>query len=157
MKYFNDDWQKAFRAIYVVFSRYVPAAIFFLFITWIIVQADLRNDNFIIKIGHAVPLGDKIGHFSLFGVLALLLNMAMGFKRIKIHVRAFHLGSVIVFAFAMVEEFSQLVISSRTFDLVDMVFDLLGIGILSSVAFRKFVVHQLRSFTNYLNRRLLVE
>jgi len=109
------------------------------------------------EIGRAVPLGDKIGHFSLFGIMALLLNMTIKFRQIKIYIRRFHLGSIIVFVFAVMEEFTQLALSTRTFDLIDMVFDLLGIGILSSVAFRKHVIKKLRAFTNYLDKNLCID
>jgi len=69
--------------------------------------------------------GDKVGHFSLFGTLALLLNYATDFRYWK-H-RQLFIGSMIVLAFALLEEFTQLAFSSRTFDLVDMLFDILGI------------------------------
>lgn len=122
-----------------------------------IIQADMNKTNFIMDIGHTIPWGDKIGHFSLFGILALLLNMAIKFKRIKIHTRRFHLGSVIVLAFAVIEEFTQLAFNTRTFDPIDMIFDLLGIGILSSVAFRKYIIRKLQIFTDYLNKNLCIE
>ena len=108
-------------------------------------------------IGHAVPAGDKIGHFSLFGILALLLNITLRFRQINISTRRFHLGSIIVFAFAVIEEYSQLAFSTRTFDLVDMLFDLLGIGILSSVAFRRFLIRRLQKLTNNLIKNLQVD
>lgn len=122
-----------------------------------IVQADLDQNNIIMDIGHAVPFGDKIGHFILFGTLALLLNMACGFRQIPIHKRRFHLGSVLVLTFAVIEEFTQLAFSTRTFDPFDMLFDLFGIGVLSSVAFRKFVIKKLRAFTDYLDKQLCIK
>jgi polysaccharide biosynthesis protein VpsQ len=138
-------------------SKYLPPIVFLTFIIWMIVQADSDQKNIIIELGRAIPWGDKIGHFSLFGIMALLLNIAIEFKQIKVSVRRFHLGSVIVFSFAVLEEFTQLLFSTRTFDLVDMLFDLLGIGLLSSVAFRRFVVGRLQLLTNYLAKNLLIE
>jgi polysaccharide biosynthesis protein VpsQ len=138
-------------------SKYLPPIVFLTFIIWIIILADMNKTNLIMDIGHAIPWGDKIGHFSLFGIMALLLNIAIEFKQIKVSVRRFHLGSVIVFSFAVLEEFTQLLFSTRTFDLVDMLFDLLGIGLLSSVAFRRFVVGRLQLLTNYLAKNLLIE
>lgn len=138
------------------FKKYLPSLIFFSFILSLIVLADLDKKNLIMDIGRAVPWGDKIGHFALFGILALLLNMALRFRQIRIHSRWFHLGSVLVFAFATVEEFSQLAFSARTFDLIDLTFDLLGIGILSSVSFRKLLIRKLRSFIEYLDRKLCI-
>lgn len=138
-------------------KKYLPSLLFFSFIIWMISQADLDQSNVIMDMGHAVPWGDKIGHFSLFGIMALLLNVALHFRRINIKKRLFHLGSVIVFAFAVVEEFTQLAFSTRTFDLLDMLFDLLGIGILSSVAFRRFVVKKLDQFASYLTKRFCLD
>ncbi len=108
-------------------------------------------------IGHSVPFGDKIGHFTLFGIMALLLNMALRFNRVRVFSRSFHLGSIIVLVFAIGEEFSQLAFSNRTFDFVDMLFDLLGIGILSSIGFRRYLIEKFRAFIDYLAGRLLVE
>ncbi len=138
-------------------KRYLPPVLFFVFIAWMIIHADMNHKNLIIKIGHSVPWGDKIGHFTLFGIMALLLNMTIRFRQVKLYTRQFHLGSVIVFAFAVIEEFSQLALSTRTFDLVDMAFDLFGIGILSSVAFRRFVVKNLQEFTDYLKKNLYLD
>lgn len=137
--------------------NYVPSIIFFLFIVMMIVLADLDRKNLILDIGRSIPHGDKIAHFILFGMLALLLNIALRFKKVEAGRRKFHLGSVLVLIFAVVEECSQLAFSSRTFDLVDMLFDLLGIGILSSVSFRKGVIIRLQSLTNYLKRKLYVD
>lgn len=139
------------------FKRYLPPIIFFLFIILLIVLADLDRKNLIIEMGRSIPWGDKIGHFILFGTLALLLNMAVRFRQIKIYHRRFHLGSVLVFIFAIVEEFSQLAFSTRTFDVIDMLFDLFGIGLLSSVAFRKYVIRKLKDFTSYLDKALCVK
>ncbi|MEM6644262.1 MAG: VanZ family protein [Bacteroidota bacterium] len=135
----------------------LPLVGFFFFVLWLIIEADLNRSNFISEIGHSIPWGDKIGHFSLFGILALLLNTAIRFRQISIFRRKFHLGSVIVFAFAIAEEFTQIAFSTRTFDLLDMLFDLVGIGVLSSVAFRKFLVQSLRSIASSLSRSFLLD
>ncbi len=137
--------------------KFLPPLLFFLFIIWLIIQANLDAQNIIMDIGHAIPWGDKIGHFMLFGTLALLINVALRFRQIKLRRRLFHLGSLIVFGFATLEEFTQLAMSTRTFDVVDMMFDLLGIGTLSSVAFRRFVIHWLEALTDSLRKNLLME
>jgi len=137
--------------------KYLPILLFFSFIIWMVVLADINQENLIMKVGNAVPGGDKIGHFSLFGILALLLNIALKFRKINIRNRSFHLGSVVVFAFATLEEFSQLGFSTRTFDVTDMLFDLFGIGVFSSVAFRRLAIRKLKSFTEYLDKILCIE
>ena len=137
--------------------RYFPVILLFSFILWMVVSADTNQSNIIMDLGHSVPMGDKIGHFILFGILALLLNVSLSFRQIKIHKRRFHLGSIVVLVFAIAEECSQLGFSSRTFDFVDMLFDLLGIGLLSSVAFRRALIKKLREGTDRLSDCLLVD
>jgi len=133
---------------------YFPPFLLFTFIIWMILQADMDKSNMIMDIGNNIPFGDKIGHFLLFGLLALLLNIALRFRLIRLSSRNFHLGSVLVFAFAVCEEFSQLAIDNRTFDFLDMLFDLLGVGILSSIGFRRYVVIQLKAMVNFLSDKL---
>lgn len=138
-------------------KAFLPAALFFSFIIWMIAEADLNKSNYLMAIGHSVPYGDKIGHFLLFGILALLLNMAFKFRQIKVWIRHFHVGSLWVFVFAFCEEISQLAIDSRTFDTIDMLFDLFGIGVFSSVAFRRYLVKKVKGFADYLSESLLVD
>ncbi|PIB35274.1 hypothetical protein BFP72_07615 [Reichenbachiella sp. 5M10] len=138
-------------------TSYIPPALFFMFILWMILSADLDHQNLIMDIGHSVPHGDKVGHFLLFGILALLTNMALKFRRTSLASRKFHMGSLLVFAFAICEEFTQLAFQTRTFDWVDMLFDLFGIGLLSSISFRRFLVHQFQTLTHYLARKLHVD
>ncbi|WP_462250777.1 VanZ family protein [Ekhidna sp.] len=123
--------------------KYLPSILFFSFIVWMIIQADLDKSNPLMKLGRTVPFGDKIGHFILFGTMALLLNVAIKFKRIHVWRHEFYLGSIIVLCFATIEEFSQLAFQSRTFDIVDMIFDLIGIITLSSVAFRTIIIRMM--------------
>lgn len=139
------------------FTAYLPFILFLSFVVWMVIQADTDQNNLIIEIGHRVPFGDKVGHFSLFGLLALLLNVSLRFKVIDLQIRKFHLGSVLVFCFAIFEEFTQLAFENRTFDLMDMLFDLLGIGLLSSISFRRFIVSKLKSFADLLSQKLLVD
>ncbi len=138
-------------------KTYLPALLCFSFIVWMIIQADLDQQNILMDIADSIPFGDKIGHFVIFGTFALLLNMAFNFRRVSIRSRKFHLGSVLVCAFAVCEEFTQLAFSSRTFDLFDMLFDLLGIGLLSSVMFRRYLINQLRLFVEHLSNKMLVD
>jgi VanZ family protein len=95
-------------------------------------MADAKYDNIIMTIGHRVKFGDKIGHLLLFGLLALLLNHSLAFRQVSFRQYSFLLGSVVVLAFAITEEFSQLFFSSRTFDWSDMACDVIGVRILSS-------------------------
>ncbi len=108
---------------------------FFLFIAYIIFLADTADHNFAFRlIGH-IPYGDKIMHALLYGVMALLLNYGLGFKTIKFHIQ---LGSIIILTFATLEEMSQYYIPSRTFDLGDLLADVVGIFLFSFIYSSRF-------------------
>lgn len=95
-------------------------------------QANLDHENLLMKIGHSVPYGDKIGHFLLFGLLGLLLNIALRFHVLTTKPIKIHWSTAIVLVFAVIEEFTQLSNPHRTFDLVDIIFDGLGVWVMSS-------------------------
>lgn len=134
--------------------KYISPSLLFSFIVWLIFQADMDKDNLFMTIAHEIPYGDKIGHFLLFGILALLINKALNYRMIRRYNIRLYLGSVIVFVFAFCEECSQLAFETRKFDVVDMLFDLFGIGLLSSISCRRFVVKKLQSMTSHLSKRL---
>jgi VanZ family protein len=109
-------------------KAFLPA-LFFAFICIVIAMADRANYNFAFRVIGFFPYGDKIAHALLFGILALLVNRALDFKRYY----SLYLGSILVLAFATAEEFSQLFISSRSFDLKDLLADFIGVYIISKV------------------------
>lgn len=110
-----------------ILKRYLPAGIFFGFICYLILLRDLNQKNLIIHIGQSVPFGDKIGHFFLFGMLAYLLNVAARLYKVRFGKLNIYFAPLIVLGFAVTEEFSQILFPTRTFDLIDMLFDVLGI------------------------------
>ena len=100
---------------------------FFIFISYIIFLADTADYNFAFSVVGKVPYGDKISHALLYGVMAGLLNYGLEFRKFYI----LQLGSFIVFTFALLEEFSQYYIPSRTFDLYDLLADFIGVVLVS--------------------------
>ncbi len=74
-----------------------------------------------------VPVGDKIGHFILPGILSYLINMALSCVRVRILTRGVLKGSLIVALVMTLEELSQLFLVTRQFSLYDLLFDYLGI------------------------------
>ena len=132
--------------------RWLLPLSFFLFISYIIFLADTADYNFAFRlIGH-VPYGDKMAHALLYGMMALLLNYALGFRRVLLpqhlpfvhKIKAFssfifkgalanapYTGSIIVLTFATLEECSQYYIPSRTFDLWDLEADFVGVILFS--------------------------
>ena len=102
---------------------------FFIFISSIIFIADNANYNFALRWVGAIPYGDKLGHATLYGVMAMLLNYGLSYRKIK----GVQLGAVLVLTFAILEEFSQIYIPSRTFDLYDILADIVGVLIFSKL------------------------
>ena len=82
-----------------------------------------------------VPYSDKLGHFLLMGLLAFIVNLALSGAVVK--VGRFYLlkGSLIVSLVVTLEEISQLFVQHRTFDLLDLAFDFLGIFCLGRLAY----------------------
>ena len=110
---------------------------FFIFITFIIYLADTANHNFAFNlIGH-IPYGDKLMHALLYGVMALFLNFGLKYKSYKWLGFNLQLGAVIVLVFATIEEISQYWLPSRTFDLVDLLADFVGVILFSFIIWRK--------------------
>jgi VanZ family protein len=112
------------------------AILFGLFIVVIIILADLGMLD-ILAFVYRIPYGDKIGHFVLYGILTLLIDLAL------IRPLPFPRRRLLVFRVALIlalliglEEFSQRYLPSRTFDLVDLTFSYLGVTFFSWVALR---------------------
>ena len=112
--------------------------LFTLFIILIIVLADLGKLG-ILRILNQIPYGDKAGHFILYGILTLLLDLTL--------LRSQHFTlrpSLLVLRITLIlsliiglEEYSQQFFAKRTFDLVDLAFSYLGVIFFSWVALIK--------------------
>jgi polysaccharide biosynthesis protein VpsQ len=72
---------------------------------------------------------DKICHFGLFGVLAFLVNRALGYKTWSIGGVDIPAGPAVVLAVATLEELSQRYFPNRTLDFIDWVADFAGIAL----------------------------
>lgn len=77
-----------------------------------------------------VPGGDKLGHFLLIGTLAFLVNASLRARRIRLGPLHPLLGSLLVALVVTAEEFSQIFLVHRSFDLLDLTADFAGILIL---------------------------
>jgi VanZ family protein len=110
--------------------------LFALFIILIIVLADTGNLG-ILKIVNRIPLGDKAGHFILYGILTLLINLTI-FRSIPSQSRkqvAVRIGLILALLIGL-EEFSQQDFPNRTFDLADLTASYLGVAFFSWQAVR---------------------
>lgn len=108
-------------------SSKIPAFLFTIFIAWVITQANLGSKSTLIAFAGSLPYGDKIGHLVLFGILSALMIVAFQFKTLSYKKLKVPIGAIIVFSFAMLEEFSQLFFVNRNFDLLDLFADAFGI------------------------------
>ena len=113
------------------------AILFTLFILLVIVLADMGVLAHYVVFVYSFPFGDKAGHFILYGILTLLIDLTL-FRSFpdrspgKIAVRC---GLVLALLIGL-EEISQQYFSSRTFDLVDLTFSYLGVVFFSWLAIR---------------------
>lgn len=107
-------------------------AFYLLALCLIVFLADRQQTQHLFNFIWAIPYGDKCGHFFLMGTLSFLLNLSLS----KSHPRKPFLStaSLIVFSLVALEEFSQIFVRGRTFDLMDLLFDALGILLFGHLA-----------------------
>ena len=111
------------------------AILFTLFIILIIVLADAGILARYVGFVYEVPFGDKAGHFILYGILTLLINLALFRSRPDLSRMQLALRCGLTLALLIgLEEFSQQYFSHRTFDLVDLSFSYMGLLCFSWVA-----------------------
>jgi VanZ family protein len=110
-----------------------------------IVLADLgRLPGFLAAI-YAFPDGDKVGHFVLYGILAFLLVSVVPIKKDHRPWRIPLLSCILLVVFIGVEEISQVLLASRSADLIDFICSVLGVvvfGCMSWVVNRRKVSSQ---------------
>jgi VanZ family protein len=110
--------------------------LFTLFIILIIVLADTGNLG-ILDFIYQIPFADKLGHFILYGILVLLINLTL-FRSIrsKNQNRIVLLSGLTLALLIGLEELSQQNFPNRTFDLVDLSASYLGVIFFSWLALR---------------------
>ncbi len=123
----------------------IIAVIYIFALAGIIALADSCGTSYFAFIG-LLPFGDKIGHFCLMGVFSLVVNLAFEARTIHVWKLNYLFGSLIVLAVVIVEEFSQIYVSERTFDSVDLLADAAGIFIFGEIA--RFVVIKKFNFSH---------
>ena len=107
---------------------------FIVFLFTLIWLADTGRGQWLFDLVRLIPGGDKTGHFALFGLLSLLLNLVLRVSSVRCGPLSVLKGSLIVSVFAIAEEISQLFFSSRTFDLLDLSAGLVGIWMFGRIA-----------------------
>ena len=101
--------------------------LFTLFIILIIVLADTGNLGIVGFIYH-IPYADKVGHFILYGILVLLINLTLLRSNSSQSPHRIVLLSGLTLALLIgIEELSQQHFANRTFDLVDLSASYMGV------------------------------
>lgn len=113
----------------------IAALGFVLFIFFITVAADAGQMPGVLKAMYNFPNGDRVGHVLLYGILTFLLTSAYP-KCVKYGRRSIPFFSIAVLIFATVEECSQSLFVSRTFDLIDLSCSCIGVLVGSLASYR---------------------
>ncbi|GAB4447968.1 MAG: hypothetical protein OHK0041_08050 [Anaerolineales bacterium] len=110
---------------------------FAVFVAGVIVLADLGMLG-ILKFLNGIPCADKAGHFLLYGILTLFIDLALFRARPSLNPNlvAFQ-SALILILFIGLEEFSQQYFPSRSFDLLDLLFSYLGVVFFSLLALKR--------------------
>ena len=113
----------------------IISILYVLFIILIIVLADMGKLGILgVLTAHNL---DKVGHFVLYGILTLLIDLtfirALPDRSPKLVVVS--IGLILALLIGA-EEFSQKLFSSRTFDLIDLTASYLGVIFFSWLALR---------------------
>ena len=105
-------------------------------IGFIIYLADTGSRNFAFLFIDSLPYGDKISHFVLMGTLAMLANLALGYRHVRLGFIRLDTGTLVISALVLAEEFTQAWNPHRTFDTGDLFADFAGILLLSWLGYR---------------------
>lgn len=113
------------------------AILFSLLIVIIIVLADMGALPGVLRSANGLPYGDKAGHFILFGLLTLFIDLALfrSFLPGRSGLVAIIIGLVLAVLIGL-EEFSQQFFADRTFSLLDLAAGYLGVIFFSWLALR---------------------
>ncbi len=113
------------------------AILFSFFIISIIILADTDHLPRFIRVIYDFPNGDKLGHFVLFGLLNFFITLAFirSLPDRTPKLLAFSIGLILALLIAL-EEFSQKLFATRTFDLIDLLASYLGLSAAGIVAIR---------------------
>ncbi|MFK8019972.1 MAG: VanZ family protein [Pseudomonadales bacterium] len=78
---------------------------------------------------NAIPYGDKLGHFGIFGILTFVVTQNISASR------AILWGTVLVTLVVIVEEFLQLLSATRTFSFLDLGASLMGVAVFAVLSY----------------------
>jgi polysaccharide biosynthesis protein VpsQ len=122
-----------------------PTLVFILLLVVIVVAADRGKLPAFVGVLYNFPNGDKVGHFTLMGLLSLLVNLGVLSGAGKRTGRRALTASLVVASLVMLEEISQEFFPSRNASWADLVFSLAGIAVFGALAW--FLVERKKSFS----------
>jgi VanZ family protein len=96
-------------------------------LTAIVLAADTGWLPHFVQQLHDLPFGDKVLHFTMFGLLALAANLALASCGRRSLARAIVIGSIFVVFVATLEEYSNHFLSRRDWSLGDLTANYLGV------------------------------
>ena len=113
------------------------AILFSLLIILIIVLADMGALPHFLQVWKDLPYGDKAGHFILYGILTLLVDLAL-FRSLSNQSpkQVAVISGLILSLLIGLEEFSQQFFANRTFSLKDLAAGYLGVIFFTWLALR---------------------
>jgi polysaccharide biosynthesis protein VpsQ len=110
---------------------------FSIFIVAVIVMADLGRMPSLIHRLYDFPNGDKAGHFILYGILSLLLNLAFVPRPRPDAARTIWTVSLVLAILIGLEEWSQSLFGDlRTMDIIDLLAGYAGVTVFALLAWR---------------------
>ena len=113
------------------------AILFSLLIILIIVLADMGSLPQFLQVWNDFPYGDKVGHFILYGILTLLVDLALFRSLPNRSLKWLVVTSGLILSLLIgLEEFSQQFFANRTFSLNDLAAGYLGVIFFSWLALR---------------------
>jgi hypothetical protein len=117
-------------------ARILIPSVYATSIALIVAAANLGLLNRFTTFIHATPGTDKLLHFALVGGLAFAINHATRCRTLPILHRPILIGAAICLPLSIIEELSQSLIPTRTFDPADLLANVLGILIIGPLARR---------------------
>ena len=110
--------------------------LYIVFIIYIMFLANSGQANSLFDVINNIPYGDKFGHAILFGLMASGLSIATNFSHYSIIGFKLYTGAIVIFLFALAEEFSQVYLPNRTFDLIDLFASFIGIFSFPAISYK---------------------
>ena len=110
------------------------ASIYIFIIAGIVILADVKSTQYLLRLSGGIPYLDKIAHFFLMGGFSFAVNLILKARNLSLWNFQYLMGTVIVLLIVTIEEVSQIFIIVRSFDIGDLAADYLGIIIFGEIS-----------------------